>query len=339
MSRLSVVIPVYNSSQYLDRCIISIIQQSYSDFEAIFVDDCSTDGSAAIVRQFARNDSRIALSVHRKNGGPGAARNTGIARATGEYVTFVDSDDFIMPNLFEVLKQATKGGEFDIVETGCQALDQQDNVLWDYAPSPMIVDDLAKDPENIFLIREWGVTQKLWRRSLFQDDTVFPEKIYWEDIAVVPALIVNARTLARVEFIGYNYLQHATSITNTRSVKHVLDLFKAFDYFISHLKRRDLLERYREAVIELIETRVKYFIKHTRTTHIANSPRTAGLMRLCELLAIQYLHGKQIVQYLSTARIEAVLDRSSADSKSYTDNFERMFNLLISQALDRRHAA
>ena len=339
MSRLSVVIPVYNSSQYLDRCIISIIQQSYSDFEAIFVDDCSTDSSAAIVRQFARNDSRIALSVREKNGGPGAARNTGIAQAKGEYVTFVDSDDFIMPNLFEVLKQATKGGEFDIVETGCQALDQQDNVLWDYAPSPMVVDDLAKDPENIFLIREWGVTQKLWRRSLFQDDTIFPEKVYWEDIAVVPSLIVNATTLVRVEFIGYNYLQRATSITNTRSVKHVLDLFKAFDYFISHLKRRNLLERYREAVVQLIESRVEYFLKNTGSQQLSGPPRMAGLTRLCELLAIQYLDGKQIAQYLRAAQFEAILRKSSIDAKSYIDGVENAFNLLIVQALDKRHVA
>jgi glycosyltransferase involved in cell wall biosynthesis len=339
MSRLSVVIPVYNSSRYLDRCIISIIQQSYSDFEAIFVDDCSTDRSASIVRQFARNDSRIALSVRKKNGGPGAARNTGIAQAKGEYVTFVDSDDFIMPNLFEVLQQATNGGEFDIVETGCQGLDQQDNVLWDYAPSPMIVNDLSKNPENIFLIREWGVTQKLWRRSLFQSDTIFPEKVYWEDIAVVPSLIVNANSLAKVEFVGYNYLQHASSITNTRSAKHVIDLFKAFDYFISHLKRRNLLERYRDVVVKLIENSVRYFIKQTQLQDSSNSPRMAGLTRFCELLAIQYQAGNQIARYLRAAQLEAILGRSSFDNNSHIDGFEGAFDLLIAQALDKHHVS
>jgi glycosyltransferase EpsH len=339
MPRLSVVIPVYNSSKYLDRCIISIVQQSHTDFEAIFVDDCSTDNSAAIVRQFARNDSRIKLILHGSNGGPGAARNTGVAQAKGQYVTFVDSDDFIMPNHFNVQMQATNGSKIDIVVTGCQALDHQENVLWSHAPPPAIVNDLAKDPQNIHLIKDWGVTQKLWRRSLFHEHTRFPEKVYFEDLAVVPILIVNAKSLATVEFIGYNYLQHAASITNTRSAKHVLDLFKAFDYFISHLEKRGERERYREAVNELIESLVKYFIGHTGSRHLSDSPYSIGLVRLCELLAAQYLDGKQIAQFLSAAQIESVLRRYSNNARPHSGDFGSAFNSLIAQALDKRHAA
>ena len=339
MPRISVIVPVYNARPFLDRCIISILQQSLSDFEAIFIDDCSSDGSASLVRQFARNDSRIVLSVHGKNRGPGAARNTGVAMARGDYVTFVDSDDFIEPNLFERMICASDGGKFDIVETGCQAIDHEDNVLWDYTPPSMRIENLGADPDNVFLIREWGVTQKLWRKSLFQGDTTFPEGVFWEDIAVVPALMVDAQSLVRIDFIGYNYLQHSASITNTRSVKHVLDLFRAFDHFISHLRKRNILEQYRGTVSRVIKSSAEYFVNHMRSKNRSNPERADSLIRLCEMLATEYLAGRQIAQYLNDARFEAVLGRATSGGLLTTNSIEDQFGSLIAQATDNQHAA
>ena len=339
MPRVSVIVPVYNARLYLDRCIISILQQSFSDFEAIFIDDCSTDRSSSIVRQFARNDSRITLNVHGENRGPGAARNTGVAAARGDYVTFVDSDDFIVPNLLERMICASDDGKFDIVETGCQFIDHEDNILWDYTPPSMMIENLAADPDNVFLVREWGVTQKLWRKSLFQNDNPFPEGVFWEDIATVPTLIVNAQSLVRIDFIGYNYLQHSGSITNTRSVKHVLDLFRAFDYFISHLRKRGILEQYRGTVTRVIESCSEYFIDHMRSKSRSNPERADRLIRLCEMLTTEYVAGKQIAQFLNDASFEAVLGGSVSGSLSTANSIENEFGFLIAQAADNRHAA
>ena len=339
MPRISVIVPVYNARPFLDRCIISILQQSLSDFEAIFIDDCSSDRSSSMVRQFARNDSRIVLSVHGENRGPGAARNTGVAMARGDYVTFVDGDDFIAPNLFERMICASNGGRFDIVETGCQFIDREDNVLWDYTPPPMEVEHLSADPDNVFLVGEWGVTQKLWRRSLFQNDNPFPEGVFWEDIALVPTLIVNAQSLARTDFIGYNYLQHSASITNTRSAKHVLDLFRAFDYFIFYLRKRNSLDQYRGTVSRLIEKFVEYIAYHMRTKNRSNPERADNLILLSEMLAKEYRAGRQIAQYLSDASFEAILDRAASGSPPAADSIESEFASLIVQAKDNRHAA
>lgn len=339
MPKISVIVPVYNSRPFLDRCIVSILQQSFSDFEAIFIDDCSSDGSASLVRQFARNDSRIVLRVHRKNKGPGAARNSGVAMARGDYVTFVDSDDFIAPNLFEAMINASEGGKFDIVETGCQAIDMDDAVLWDYTPDPMRIENLGADPDNIFLIREWGVTQKLWRKLLFQGDTKFPEGVFWEDIAMVPSLLVNALSLARIDFIGYNYLQHSASITNTRSVKHVLDLFLAFDYFIAHLRKLNVFDQYHETVLHVIQSRAEYFINHMRSKNRSNPDRTDSLIRLCEMLVTEYLAGRQNAQYLDGTTFEAVLARGTNGALPTTFDIENQFGKLIAKETDNRHAA
>lgn len=339
MPRISVIVPVYNSRPYLDRCIVSILQQSFSDFEAIFIDDCSSDGSASLVRQFARNDSRIVLSVHPKNKGPGAARNTGVAMARADYVTFVDSDDFIAPNFFETMMSASEDGKFDIVETGCRAIDKDDNVLWDYTPPPMKIENLGLDTDSVFLVREWGVTQKLWKRALFRNDIKFPEGVFWEDIAVVPTMIVVAQSLARVDFIGYNYLQHTASITNSRSVKHILDLFRAFDYFIAHLRKRNIFEKYHGAVSRIIETSAKYLVNHMRSNNRSNPERADNLILLCEMLAIEYLAGRQIAHYLDDAAFEAVLGRTARRGPSITNSVEDQFGLLIAEAADNRHVA
>ena len=105
---LSVIVPVYNCTQYIDRCIESIVSQSFKEIELILVDDGSTDDSGVRCDEWAAKDSRITV-IHRENGGLSAARNTGIEHATSEYITFVDADDMITPYLLEpnikILKQ------------------------------------------------------------------------------------------------------------------------------------------------------------------------------------------------------------------------------------------
>ena len=102
MPEISVIVPVYNTEKYLDRCIRSIIDQTFSDFELILVDDGSKDNSGFICDEWEKKDSRIKV-IHQKNAGAGAARNAGLAIAKGNYINFVDSDDWITPEMYEIL--------------------------------------------------------------------------------------------------------------------------------------------------------------------------------------------------------------------------------------------
>ena len=337
MPKISVIIPLYNTRPYVERCITSLLQQSFSDFEAIFVDDASTDGCAAVVRQSARNDARIVLKTHDRNKGPGAARNTGIASARASYVTFVDSDDYVTPDLLDCMIRASDKGHYDIVEIGCQAVDHAGNILWDYIPEPMRVEKLGSDPEDIFLIREWGMTQKLWRRSLFQSDTRFPEGLYWEDIAVVPALTVDARNLVKVDFVGYNYLQHPASITNTRSVKHVLDLFRAFDYFKAHLRKRGILDRFGATLARVVKSRAEYFIGHMRANN--RTEKSDMLIRLCQMLVEESLKGVPVVKSFTEEEFRAMVAMAQNNATPIGTGSEQGLGYPLDRAAEDHHGA
>ena len=125
---VTVIVPVYNVECYLDKCISSIVQQSYNNLEIIVVDDGSTDGSPAICDGWAARERRIRV-IHKENGGLSDARNAGLAVATGEYISFVDSDDWIKPQFIETLLVSLQAGKADIAECGVVYVDEQEHIL------------------------------------------------------------------------------------------------------------------------------------------------------------------------------------------------------------------
>ena len=110
---LSVVIPVYNASKYLDRCIDSVLKQSYDNFELLLIDDCSKDDSYFICKKYAEQDKRVKVYQNSHNSGVSATRNSGIQKATGEYICFIDSDDYILPDMFSTMINELKSKDYD----------------------------------------------------------------------------------------------------------------------------------------------------------------------------------------------------------------------------------
>ena len=119
MPIISVIVPVYKVEPYLARCVDSILAQTYTDFELILVDDCSPDNCGAMCDAYAEQDKRIRV-IHKKNGGLSDARNVGIEFAKGDYITFIDSDDLVHPQTFELLMQSLKKSEAEISMCGFQ---------------------------------------------------------------------------------------------------------------------------------------------------------------------------------------------------------------------------
>ena len=111
---VSVIVPVYNVAQYLPQCVDSILSQDYADLEVLLIDDGSTDASGEICDQYAAQDSRVRV-IHQKNGGAAAAKNAGLRAASGDYLTFVDSDDYLEPNAYGFLMKT-------LLETGADAV-------------------------------------------------------------------------------------------------------------------------------------------------------------------------------------------------------------------------
>lgn len=220
MEKVSIVVPVYNVAAYLRRCLDSLVAQTYPNVEILMVDDCSTDDSAAIAREYAEKYPGRCIFVPReKNGGVSAARNTGIDAATGEWLTFVDSDDWISTDCVETLHDVALRDGAEIVMS---------NFVYAYASGAEVEVSTfgeltagSSHREKVALADSCPTT-RLYRRSLFTETGIrFPEDIWRsEDIATVIPLLTVTDKISLVPKAMYYYFQRAASRSN-RNTKNV----------------------------------------------------------------------------------------------------------------------
>lgn len=221
--KFSVVIPVYKVEQYLDECVQSVLEQTYSDLEVILVDDGSPDRSGVMCDDWAKKDSRVRV-VHQENGGLSAARNTGIRNAQGEYILFLDSDDWWENNtvLATVAKQL-EHTPVDVVNFNYRK--SYDGVL----QPPYFKETLpaSEGPENLSQIVEgdrWinGACNKAFSRKLLTENEIyFRLGITSEDIDWTLRVALNAETFAFVNVCVFVYRQHGASISHSVSPKKI----------------------------------------------------------------------------------------------------------------------
>ena len=179
--KISVIVPVYNTEKYLNRCIDSILAQTFTDFELLLIDDGSTDSSGKICDDYAAKDSRVKV-LHKENGGVSRARNLGIDNAQGEYLSFIDSDDYIRPEMYEKLAKIIDIYGVDLV---CSNLEQNGKVLANKTPQNRVIDKqeihykiLPYFTENDTL-GAGGYTTMLIKRSVLEKGSVR----FYEDFA------------------------------------------------------------------------------------------------------------------------------------------------------------
>jgi CDP-glycerol glycerophosphotransferase len=219
--RISAVVPIHNVEPYLADCLDSILAQTNGDFEAILVDDGSTDGSAAIAEEFARRDPRLRL-IRRPNGGLGAARNTGIDAAGGEFLAFVDSDDLLPPRAWELLLRSLDATGSDFATGNVHRLTPEGT-----RQAPFLARTFAKSRRATHVTRfrplivDRIAPNKLWRRSFWDAHGLrFPEGMLHEDIPVVVPAQFAARAVDVIAEPVYLYRVRAgedRSITQRRT--------------------------------------------------------------------------------------------------------------------------
>lgn len=208
--KLSIVIPVYRVESTIDRCVQSVVSQTFCDFEVILVDDGSPDRSPTLCDLWAQRDGRITV-VHQPNGGLSAARNAGIERARGEYITFIDSDDYIADDTLQQVMDVADGN------------DLTEYPVWQYYGAPhqsvLMLDDRVYDNADDYWLQAQAychcyAPNKVFRRSLFQ--TVrFPTGRLFEDVYTLPLLLRQARRIATTTKGLYYYCWNGHSITAT----------------------------------------------------------------------------------------------------------------------------
>lgn len=220
---ISIIVPVYNVEDFLDECIKSIVGQTYKNIEVILIDDGSTDNSPAICDKWASEDSRIKV-VHQQNQGVSTARNRGISLSTGDYVYFVDSDDYIDLNLCQVAINALNKDQSDIVVFGFCRVTEQGKLL-------------VEEPwKNAVLNRENALKElfsgemrsypcnKIFNRKLWSG-VEFPVGRVFEDIGTIYKVFLEAEKISCIEDMLYYYRKRASSIIGEMKTTTLRDLF------------------------------------------------------------------------------------------------------------------
>lgn len=248
MSKVSVIIPVYNVEAYLPKCIESVQNQTEKDIEIILVDDGSTDSCGEICEQYAKKDSRIKV-IHQENAGQGIARNTGLFSALGEYVLFVDSDDWIDPDLIERTYCAAKSFDAQMVLFDIQALDAEGNFVYAIQPNlPINTAVSAKDDKSFLLVSPSPCNKLMQRSWLLENHFAFPNnvKMLYEDLV---AFVCLNSAVERGVYLGgkplYNYfLRPSSSMHNGNAQRttemRILAINKILDYY----QKNNLLDSY-----------------------------------------------------------------------------------------------
>lgn len=249
MALYSIVIPVYNAEKTIRKCLESIINQSYTDFEIVIVNDGSTDNTVKIIETFLQADCRIKL-FNFPNSGVSETRRRGISLATGEYILQVDADDTINSDLLAQLTDVIyKFGFPKIVRFHC-------NLVGD---NPKKNHQRYNCESNLYRIMSGMEALKLWsnpdkkyalfwlfamKKSVFSELLFLPQLQCHEDLALIPLLIAKASTVIGIDYVGYNYTyQRDSSITNTKNLEaeksRALDFLRAYQYAIKNFLKLD----------------------------------------------------------------------------------------------------
>ncbi len=231
---ISVIVPVYNVEKYLEKCIDSIINQTYKNIEILLIDDGSTDSSGEICDRYAIKDKRI-LVFHKENGGLSDARNKGIDIATGKYISFIDSDDYVEENYISFLYEILKKFDADI-SMGKHYVRYQENTIdtssgQELCMNPEVTLEKMLYGEDVD-VSAWA---KLYKKDLFKDIR-FPKGRVFEDAATTYKLIDKSSQVAFKSLPIYNYVMRKNSITNTSFNSSKMDLIVSTKEMANYVK-------------------------------------------------------------------------------------------------------
>lgn len=223
MIKVSIIVPIYNAEAYLSQCLNSLIAQDYGDFEIICIDDCSTDSSAAIARQYSALDSRVSFFENTVNSGQGKSRMKGIAVANGDYIAFVDSDDYVAPNYISSYVAASNNGALDLI-IGGYTRDIDGNLTEKHVP------------DCVWSVVTYSVACcKMIKRSFILEHGIsFPTARKGEDIFFNLSLYYSDAMYKVIDYCGYFYRLNRNSTTQTLARDSNFDnvIVDMFDEFI-----------------------------------------------------------------------------------------------------------
>jgi len=240
--KVSVIVPVYNVEKYLERCLDSLVNQTLGDIEIIVVNDGSPDNSQKIIDKYAKKYKKV-KAYKKENGGLSSARNYGIKHANGEYIAFVDSDDYVEVSMFYDLYNKAKSNNFDVV---CCDLDYvDDNGKYISDGSSKISKDIYsnKDIKNMMLDFYPAAWNKIYKKDLFNNGIEFKCGVWFEDVEFIYRMIPYINSIGVVREKLYHYVQRDGAITKTFDDRlyHYIDNWNGI---VDFYKKRNFYEEY-----------------------------------------------------------------------------------------------
>lgn len=248
---ISVIMPVYKAEKYLDRSITSVLNQSYSDFELLLIDDGSPDNSGALCDEWTKKDARIKV-FHKPNGGTSDARNFGIEKAQGDYITFIDCDDYVMPHWLNDMYSAAQKTGADIVKSGIYYVPEVDAdfapVKLDYNLSPFktvrFKNESIAAREFFTRLLTYEGYNAVWNQLVKADihkKCLFPSGHLNEDYHIFFSLLNYSNKISIIENIGYCWGQRSESQSRYHNDSFIADMIS--DYLLHH---NEFISRYND---------------------------------------------------------------------------------------------
>ena len=235
MPKISIIVPVYNVENYIDKCLKSLVNQTLKDIEIIVVNDGSLDKSEEIIEKYVKDNPTKIKYYEKKNGGLSSARNYGLEYATGEYIAFLDSDDYVETNMYEEMYNLAKEENADMVEC---------DFIWEWEYGKKIFDTRREYETKEEMMRKPRVVawNKIYKRESI-NKIRFPEGMIYEDMEFFYKLLPNLNKISYINKYFVHYTQREDSITNKQTEK-VEDIFKIIDNIFDYYIDQNLYNKY-----------------------------------------------------------------------------------------------
>ena len=262
MPKVSVIVPVYNVEKYIEKCLQTLVNQTLEDIEIIIVNDGSTDNSTKIATEYKKKYPNKVVYLEKENGGLSDARNYGIPYATGDYIAFLDSDDYVEIDLYEKMYNKAIQTNADMVEC---------DFYWEYSDTKKVHDQNAnyKNESDMYANARVVAWNKLYKREVIINSGIeFPKGLRYEDLEFFYKILPKLNKIEYIREPLIHYIQRNNSITYVQNEK-TRDIFIILDNILKYYKENGLYEKYSQE-LEYMYTRILFASSLKRMTKIGN---------------------------------------------------------------------
>lgn len=239
--KVSVIVPVYNVEKYLEKCLDSLVNQTLDNIEIVVVNDGSPDNSQKIIDKYKKNYPKKISSYIKENGGVSSARNLGIEKAQGEYIAFIDGDDYVSLDMYEKMYNKAISNNFDIVV--CDL-----NYIYEDLKNVQVSSNILKDTTDIkkvYVSMYPSVCNKIYKKELFDKKVEFKKGIYFEDVDFLYKIFPYIKSIGVLKDAFIQYVQREGSITHVFD-NRLYDYVSNFNELIEFYKERNLYDEYKK---------------------------------------------------------------------------------------------